>query len=108
MGSIYLISEVSDICVKLFKIKVTDPLCTKVATLDLKYNRFRVANRRADRKKRYFYYYAIATAFLKGPEQYSFNAALSIMIMNGSNLSRDINLASPNSTVTQHLITTHV
>lgn len=91
-----------------FKIKVTDPLCEKVANLGLKYNSFCTVNGRGDKSKRYFYYYAIATAFLKGPEQYSFCTALSIMIMNGSNLSWDINLASPNTTVTQHLITTSV
>jgi len=59
-----------------------------------------VAMERDDKGKRYFYYYTIATAFLQGPKQYSFYAALSIMIMNGSNLSWDINLASSNSTVT--------
>lgn len=63
----YLINEISETCVKLLKIKVTDPLCTKVANLGLKNTSFRTANRRGDRSKRYFYYYAIATAFLKGP-----------------------------------------
>lgn len=76
--------------------------------LGLNDHSFSVAMGRSDKNIRHFYYYAIATAFLQGPQQYSFYSALSIMIMNGSNLSRDINLASSNSTVTQHLITTHV
>lgn len=50
-----------------FKIKVTDPLCKKVASRGLKYNGFRMVNGRGDKSKRYFYYYATATAFLKGP-----------------------------------------
>ena len=53
----------------MFKFRVTDPLCKKMCqpTACLKYNSFHMENGFGDTNKRYFYYYAIATAFLKGP-----------------------------------------
>lgn len=44
MWEICLLYGSAEICVKQFKIKVTDPLCWSVTNLGLKYNTFTIAN----------------------------------------------------------------